>query len=64
MAPVPTSILRVDASLRWSEVDEASSEDVALACVEWLLAETNAFFRQHRLATDAVRFCSLLLFSP
>lgn len=55
MASVPTSILRVDASLRWSDVDEASSEDVALACVEWLFAETNACFRQHRLASDAVR---------
>lgn len=31
------------------------SEAVAVSCVEFLLAETNAYYEQHVLARDAVR---------
>uniref|UniRef100_K3WIR4 Uncharacterized protein n=1 Tax=Globisporangium ultimum (strain ATCC 200006 / CBS 805.95 / DAOM BR144) TaxID=431595 RepID=K3WIR4_GLOUD len=52
--PSKPAIVAVDAVLLADAVDEDESDAVALLCVEWLLAETNAAYEQHRLATRAV----------
>ncbi|GLD96729.1 hypothetical protein PINS_up005412 [Pythium insidiosum] len=47
-------ILPVDSSLlNLGSVDEHEGEAVAAAVLEYLFAETNAFYRQHQLATRA-----------
>jgi hypothetical protein len=49
----------VDAALLdLQSVDEDESEAVALSLLELLFAETNAFYRQHCLAKQAVRCAS------
>lgn len=39
----------------WLAAASDESEAVAVSCVEFLLAETNAYYEQHVLARDAVR---------
>jgi hypothetical protein len=52
-------IVAVDRSLLpLATVDEDESEAVALSCVEFLLSETNAFYQQKCLASEAVRAVS------
>lgn len=61
MSHGPRSILRVDATLRWAEIDEDESESVALACLEWIFAETNTYYKQYVFNTVAVRLSRKLL---
>lgn len=52
------AIVAVDSALTLASVDEDESEAVALACVEFLLAETNAYYIQHVLARRTVQCLS------
>ncbi|GMF35193.1 unnamed protein product [Phytophthora lilii] len=47
--------------LQLAAVDEEESEAVAISCVEFILSEANAYFRQQCLAREAVRAVSCRL---